>query len=539
MKALVCYMVAGLTLLTPSLLAQDIETQLPGNTASQGFTVKDNSSNSLFTTRGDGKVAIGTTTPEFKLTLDNDGGIIARGTFGSGATLTTSGTGARLIWYPKKAAFRAGYCWSTTWDDGNIGDYSTAMGAASNASGFASIAIGFQPTASGYVSTAMGSFTTASGDFSTAMGANTEASGYVSTAMGSFTTASGNHSTAMGQRTTANSYLLMSIGRWNIGGGSLDSWVATDPLFEIGIGTSSAPANALTVLKNGNVGICTAAPSAGLEIDHDGTGGNAAYFHIDNSSSTSNCLRAVTTSTNTASDALEVEAVNGNALDASSSGGTYPTIWAYNTNSSLDAKIISASSSQSTSNEVFSVKRSGDLEITGKAYKPGGGNWSVSSDIRLKNIDGTYERGLTDIARLHSVRFHYKPGNPRNLPSDRAEIGFIAQEVQQVFPECVTEGSNGYLNFNMHAINVALVNAAQELKSKLESEHNRIEELTAQVSELQSQLAGLHGQLAEEQERNVDRESRYVELQRLVRDLQQERSAPSAQQAALQREVER
>ncbi len=64
-----------------------------------------------------GKVGIGTASPEFALTLDGDGGILAKGTFGSGDTLSTSGVGARLVWYPRKAAFRVGRVNGDQWDD--------------------------------------------------------------------------------------------------------------------------------------------------------------------------------------------------------------------------------------------------------------------------------------------------------------------------------------------------------------------------------------------------------------------------------------
>ena len=73
-------------------------------------------------------VGLGTTTPEFQLTLNGDGGILAKGTFNAGALLTTANAGTRLIWYPRKAAFRAGMTWADEWNDVNIGDYSTAYG---------------------------------------------------------------------------------------------------------------------------------------------------------------------------------------------------------------------------------------------------------------------------------------------------------------------------------------------------------------------------------------------------------------------------
>jgi len=226
----------------------------------------------VYTTTSTDKVGIGTSTPEFKLSLDdgggtNDAGIISKGTFGSGNTLSTSGAESRLIWYPKKAAFRAGFAGSVSWDDGNIGEYSTAIGAYTTASGGASMAMGYTTTASGGASTAMGYNTIASAEDATAMGWSTNASGAFSTAMGGYTTASGTVSAAMGWHSTAESYISMAIGRYNVGGGTADSWVSTDPLFEIGNGASSgSKANAVTVLKNGNVGIGTATPGYPLEV---------------------------------------------------------------------------------------------------------------------------------------------------------------------------------------------------------------------------------------------------------------------------------
>lgn len=78
---------------------------------------------------------------DFKLTLKNDGGILAQGTCEyedpwaaanildpDTATLSTGGAGTRLIWYPKKASLRAGTVTGTEWDDVNIQSNSFAFG---------------------------------------------------------------------------------------------------------------------------------------------------------------------------------------------------------------------------------------------------------------------------------------------------------------------------------------------------------------------------------------------------------------------------
>ena len=147
--------------------------------------------------------------------------------------IPASGSGARMMWYPAKAAFRAGYAFGTQWDDANVGKRSFAAGYNTIASGSDSSAMGAGTTASGYASTAMGSgavadgnYSTAmgsgnaSGDFSTAMGVQTTASGKRSTAMGgNFTTASGDNSTAMGYSARASGESSVATGYFTTASG--------------------------------------------------------------------------------------------------------------------------------------------------------------------------------------------------------------------------------------------------------------------------------------------------------------------------------
>ncbi len=134
----------------------------------------------------------------------NTNGIVAAGTYGAGS-IGASGAGSRLLWYPRKAAFRAGFASNTMWDDANIGDYSAATGLGT--------------TASGPASTAMGSGTIASGSVSTAMGVSTRASGAYSTALGFYTTASGDYGTAFGNSTTAGGRGSLAAGSASVAGG--------------------------------------------------------------------------------------------------------------------------------------------------------------------------------------------------------------------------------------------------------------------------------------------------------------------------------
>jgi hypothetical protein len=149
-----------------------------------------------------------------------------------------------------------------------IGAHSTAMGQDTEASGAHSTAMGQGTYAGGAHSTAMGEFTTAVGAHSTAMGQDTYASGEYSTAMGKDTEAIGDFSMAMGESTRASGAYSTAMGRYNIGGGSSNIWIEADPLFEIGNGTSNLDrSNALTVLKNGKVGIGRIPLTNKLEVE--------------------------------------------------------------------------------------------------------------------------------------------------------------------------------------------------------------------------------------------------------------------------------
>jgi trimeric autotransporter adhesin len=154
-----------------------------------------------------------------RFVVDSAGGFVARGTYNRGS-IPATGAGVRLMWYPRKAAFRVGRVVGSQWDEANVGIYSLATGYNTTASGQISTAIGYETTASGDLSTAMGVSSTASGSYSTAMGEVTTASGYASTAMGNGTTASGQTATAMGSVTTASGNYSTAMGQGTRASGS-------------------------------------------------------------------------------------------------------------------------------------------------------------------------------------------------------------------------------------------------------------------------------------------------------------------------------
>ena len=233
----------------------------------------------LLTLTGDGELGLGVgISPKTTFHVANGKRVL----FGT----DTLGNGDKLMWLPDLHAFRVGTvatgAASTYWNRDSIGLYSFASGLNTRAQGFGATATGRDTEATNSYAFASGYFTNADGEYSTAMGFNTDALARGSTALGYSTDAEENYSTALGyfseaqaiysvaigNSVRAQSYSSMAVGRFNVGGGSATSWNSGDPIFEIGIGTSTSNrANAVTVRKDGNVGIGTTVPLDRLHVN--------------------------------------------------------------------------------------------------------------------------------------------------------------------------------------------------------------------------------------------------------------------------------
>ncbi|HET7233304.1 MAG TPA: tail fiber domain-containing protein [Longimicrobium sp.] len=143
--------------------------------------------------------------------VNEDAAVVARGTFGVGAAPAT-GAGARMMWYPAKGAFRAGFATNTEWDPELVGDYSVALGYGGTASAPYTVALGAGTRASANYAVAMGRGSSASGQGSFAAGLNSYAYGVASLALGNSSTAAGDYSVALGN-STADGIGSVALGR--------------------------------------------------------------------------------------------------------------------------------------------------------------------------------------------------------------------------------------------------------------------------------------------------------------------------------------
>jgi len=191
--------------------------------------------------------------------------------FASGMYNTASGGfGALATGFNNIASGNASF---TTGSSGTAsGDGSFTAGSLCTASASGAFAGGYSSVASGQNGLAFGNAATASGVSSASLGTSTASSGQSSFAANSNNTASGNSSAAFGYNSVAKAFGGFAIGTFNDDTDSPDPNVEapSDKIFQVGNGFFNVGfpirQDALTVLRNGNVGIGNSSPNVPLEF---------------------------------------------------------------------------------------------------------------------------------------------------------------------------------------------------------------------------------------------------------------------------------
>ena len=98
----------------------------------------------------------------------------------------------------------------------------------------------------------------------------------------------------------------------------------------------------------------------------------------------------------------------------------------------------------------------------------GATGWSANSDKRLKHTINDLPDSLDTVNKLRPVSFYFNKG------SDKKHIGFIAQEVEEVIPEIISNGGfdkglNDYIKgIDMISIIPYLVKSIQEQQKQID-----------------------------------------------------------------------
>ncbi|MGE0360332.1 MAG: tail fiber domain-containing protein [Vicinamibacterales bacterium] len=367
--------------------------------------------------------------------LLNDGGFLARGTAGVGV-IPASGAGARMMWHPRKGAFRAGEVTFPGWDDVNIGSHSAAFGFNNVASGPYSLAGGVDSAAQGIATIAYGSNAGAVGNYSVAFGANTRANGALSAAFGQSTVASGTYSVAAGFNASATGVASQAFGQ------NTDA----DGAFSVAFG------NASTASGNASMAVGTTAFASGesaiaIGLRATATGAGTVVLGSDATAATTGMFMFGDRSTTN-----DLTSAGQNEFLVRAAGGT--------------------------------IFYSNAAMTTGVLLSAGGGGWSNLSDANLKtgfrDLDG--EHVLGKLAAMPVREWSY-------ISQDAAirHVGPTAQDFRAAFGLGESDVRIG----SVDADGVALA-AVKALEARTRATNER---LTHENDELRARLARLESLL--------------------------------------------
>jgi len=113
------------------------------------------------------------------------------------------------------------------------------------------------------------------------------------------------------------------------------------------------------------------------------------------------------------------------------------------------------------------------------------GNFYTPSDQRLKTNIETISSVLRAIDQIRGVRFEYKD---QKKYATGPKIGVIAQELQKVYPEMVSKGTDGFLKVDYTQLTGVLIQAIKEQQLQIKHQQQEINSLKVQMNSQQVQI---------------------------------------------------
>ena len=138
------------------------------------------------------------------------------------------------------------------------------------------------------------------------------------------------------------------------------------------------------------------------------------------------------------------------------------------------------------------------------AYIDTSGNYHQVSDRNLKRDIASLENTLDRLLQLRPVSYHFR-SEATNSP---ATLGFIAQEVQPLFPEAVGEQTNGVKDLVYSELVPVAIRSIQELDQKVEAGSRRSE---VRSQETEDRIQNLESE-------NAELKQRLEKLERLINE---------------------
>ncbi len=129
----------------------------------------------------------------------------------------------------------------------------------------------------------------------------------------------------------------------------------------------------------------------------------------------------------------------------------------------------------------FDVDRSGNGRFGGVVTASSG--FACASDVRYKKNISPLNNALGNILQLNGVNYLWnQEAFPDKNFSANNQIGFIAQDLEKIYPEMVFTDEKGYKSVDYARLTPVLVEAVKELSVKNDSQQAQIDELKKELA---------------------------------------------------------
>lgn len=232
------------------------------------------------------------------------------------------------------------------------------------------------------------------------------------------------------------------------------------------------------IQNDGNIGIGTDTPNKPLTIESDGAGNTiqlnsnagGSDWHLDFTGSALGIVESGVAERISIRDGGEV-VVPGRTRLGRLYGGVSATAQIFGQPTDTFAMVVG------DPNGIYrlSVNNNGDVATQCGVI--------CASDERLKDDITSLESPLEKIMALRGVTFTWKD---ETLAKRGTQIGFVAQEVQEVLPELIGETPDGMLGVDYASMTSVLAGGMQEQQIQIETMKDQIAALESQMESLQS-----------------------------------------------------
>lgn len=272
--------------------------------------------------------------------------------------------------------------------------------------------------------------------------------------------------------------------QFRLGGNNILNFAATN-ILQLGrdgtdvirIGTLGAASGTfLCFNSNKELAACTSNPTTGSFIANQTTEQTSSNFNISGTGTADifNAKTKVGIGTPSPENRLHVvhPAISGN-------------VWGIRIENESQSSNISGM--RVSDNGFFEISNNIGAVTPNFARLDSGGNWTAVSDVRLKQNIFPASGLLDKVLALRPVSYTFI--NQPNLK----QIGLLAQEVESVLPEFVTNGGaeESLRTMNYSQLSVVAIGAIQEQQTQLEKLQDDNKELQTQVKQQQTVIDGL------------------------------------------------